>query len=408
MNAADSWSFCLAPLTKEEFFNTVLGRRPVHIRRQQPDRFAGMLELAEIDRILSSGLLTPPWIKVWKKGRRVPSEQLVQARRSSTSTREHALDVRRVYDELHGGSVLTLQNIHDYVPRVRELCGLLQADLGHLVESHAVLTLQRDANVPTPKHSDPQDNLVLQLAGQKRWRVQDRPPELLPSPFIATGAVQEAANMTFTDYTVAAGDTLYIPRGCAHEVQLDGDLSLHITINLCWTTLLEGLRALTSDALDRLAERPDFQRRLAADCAVDGAVGRSEQLAEGARQLFEEVRRLDASRALERVASTRSRFSRPSVVALAALNALGLEDRVERTEMVPHILTYPDGSVGVRVREETLHLPDWLAVELQSLVSQAGSFRPAELPRACDDGELLMLVKSLLLLNVLRIANEVS
>ncbi|PCC69583.1 hypothetical protein SAMN02745121_06392 [Nannocystis exedens] len=99
-------------------------------------------------------------------------------------------------------------------------------------------------------------------------------------------------------------------------------------------------------------------------------------------------------------------MSRPSLVDLGALNELDLERWCERTSLSPTIERAADGSIEVRVRGETRPLPPWLVDEAHVLLSQQAPFRAATLAYACSPQEFLLLVKSFVLLKLLRVTGE--
>jgi hypothetical protein len=141
-------------------------------------------------------------------------------------------------------------------------------------------------------HYDTHDVLVLQVTGEKRWRLF--PDQPVPRPTRRTpwpgnlSASGEPATLT-----LRAGDTLYVPRGVMHDAAAqDGDApSLHITIGLMDPSFAAVLR-LAVDLLEetdpalretfptwRLAEGPgrlaELARPLAARLAEPAALERT-------------------------------------------------------------------------------------------------------------------------------------
>lgn len=95
-------------------------------------------------------------------------------------------------------------------------------------------------------HTDNKDGFILQIEGQKHWRVWEplslrRPlrSQMLGRPHEAPA---EKGPIVF-DGVVTAGDLLFVPRGYVHQAAAAGDkASLHFTVsaakNLEWSTLL--------------------------------------------------------------------------------------------------------------------------------------------------------------------------
>ena len=125
-------------------------------------------------------------------------------------------------------------------------------------------------------------------AGRRSWRSRER-----------------------SDFTLEAGDTLYLPRGWPHEATTSQDESLHLTIGMHPPTRLDALRAaIQSSAEDDV----EFRRTPTADGAMpkeslERLASRltPEELSRGVRRRFVATRRpilhdqLAQMRALDRL-----------------------------------------------------------------------------------------------------------
>ena len=85
-------------------------------------------------------------------------------------------------------------------------------------------------------HSDDRDVLLLQVLGQKRWRIYDAPTPL-PYKHEEVGKAPDRpyharADEATLQALVSCGDTLYIPRGFVHEGVASDVASMHITVAL--------------------------------------------------------------------------------------------------------------------------------------------------------------------------------
>lgn len=94
-------------------------------------------------------------------------------------------------------------------------------------------------------HYDDVEAFILQIEGQKRWRLY-RPlteNEYLPR-YSSKNFDQSEIGQPILDTIVKAGDLLYLPRGTIHQgMTLDGIHSLHVTLSVyqknSWVDLLE-------------------------------------------------------------------------------------------------------------------------------------------------------------------------
>jgi ribosomal protein L16 Arg81 hydroxylase len=113
-------------------------------------------------------------------------------------------------------------------------------------------------------HYDNHDVLVIQVEGEKAWRLYDMPIE---APFrgegfepgkYETGALRE-------EFVLKAGDCAYVPRGLMHDALTAGDAaSLHVTVGLITRTWAD----LMLEAVSEVALRtPELRRSLPAGYA---------------------------------------------------------------------------------------------------------------------------------------------
>lgn len=130
--------------------------------------------------------------------------------------------------QLRGGGAVVLEDADRVDARLATLADTLSAELDEPTRVNVYAT------TPTarafPLHADTHAVLVLQIAGEKRWRVL--PPTVraplfhaslqpLPPPADDTGCFE---------VTLRPGDTLFVPRGHWHEAVAVGGPSLHCTV----------------------------------------------------------------------------------------------------------------------------------------------------------------------------------
>ncbi|MGB6602681.1 MAG: cupin domain-containing protein [Steroidobacteraceae bacterium] len=101
-----------------------------------------------------------------------------------------------------------------------------------------------------PVHYDDHDLIVVQLRGDKRWYLAEKPSEL-PNTWVAAESLELGSHAAID---LHPGDLLYLPRGTLHSVDSDTE-SLHLSIGFTPLTVREAVIA----ALDQLS---DFDRTL--------------------------------------------------------------------------------------------------------------------------------------------------
>lgn len=224
------------------------------------ERFRGLLSGWEIDAICRFVPLPDTGaIRMHFHGMPV----IRPAYRDSTGRVAHAA-VRQL---LEAGASLNIARVEHYSNAVLRLSRVLEAELRCPVQVNLYQTPAGGQGLGS--HLDDHDVLVLQLEGEKQWRISA--PEYVGRSAPPTSYSESAGEQTAT---LQAGDWLYLPRGIRHEVRNSGsDPSAHLTVGfhpLTWGAILE--RALVkARAESRLLNEPlgADAERVAAESPAD-------------------------------------------------------------------------------------------------------------------------------------------
>jgi hypothetical protein len=214
----------LDELLDEQFLGTVLGKKHLVVPGD-PDRFAGLLSWADLERLLSYHELRTPRLRVVREGEYLPPASYLTTytvRRGRTRT---TVDTARLWESLSTGYTLALRQADELHPPLSALAARYERVLGRGFELNVYASMRpREGFGP---HWDEHDVFVHQLAGAKRWRIlprtahslmpRDQPPD-------------DAPETVLDEVTLTAGDLLYLPRGFWHApVACPGTPSLHLT-----------------------------------------------------------------------------------------------------------------------------------------------------------------------------------
>jgi hypothetical protein len=383
---------CVDPHGADAFLDRFWESAPLLVQRADPGRFDDLLSEADVERIVCSGGLRYPAFRLVKAGARLdpPAYTVDVPWRPAAFT--HTADVDRVLAEFAAGATIVLQALHLQWPPLAAFCRDLEATLGQPVQANAYYTPRGSQGLAV--HHDTHDVFVLQVAGDKRWLVYE-PALELPlrdqrySPEL--GAPGEAVLAE----TLAAGDTLYLPRGWLHEALTSESDSLHVTVGVNVVTTLDAVRA----ALDECAADVEFRRAIPADGELAGDL--LERL--GARLDPDLV----ARRARRRLVESRRPIRHGQLGQLRALDRLSLETTLERRPTVLADLDLAeDGSARLVFEGKTLAFPPQAQLDLAYVLTADGPFRPDELPGDLDDAGRLVLVRRLVREGFVRIARR--
>ncbi len=370
---------CVDPVGAEEFLESYWERRPLAIERDEEGRFDDLLSEVEVEQIVSSGGLRYPGFRLVKAGEQLRARDYTVDIPWRPTSFSGTADVERVLAEWERGATIVLQGLHLTRPAVGGFCRSLEATLGHPAQANAYYTPREAQGLPV--HHDTHDVFVLQVAGEKRWRVYE-PALELPLKNQRYSEDLGGPGETVEDRVLRPGDTLYLPRGWLHEAVTSQTDSLHLTIGVNVVTWLDAFKA----ALEELGDDVRFRRSWSSDEAVDDLID-----ALRARLGREAVER----RARARLVRTRRPLREGQMRQLRALEELDLDTELERRPSVIADLGRREGSVSLVFEGRELTFPAHVNTELEAAFGAQEPFTAAELPGSLDDAGRLVLVRRL-------------
>lgn len=286
------------------------------------------------------------------------------------------IDVERVLAEFEAGATIVLQALHhNWLPLARFSRGL-EAVLGHPVQANAYFTPRSAQGLAV--HHDTHDVLVLQIAGEKHWRVYE-PALELPLRDQSYSKELGGPDEPVEDLILAPGDTMYLPRGWLHDALTTDSESLHLTVGVKVYTWLDAVKA----AVEECSEELDFRRSVPEEGEMQADL--VELLA--TRLTPAEV----ARRRREQFVRTRRPIRDGQLGQLRALARLTLQTPVERRATVIAELEFP----ALTFEGRTLTFPPHVQDEVEFAVSVEEPFTASELPGDLDEEGRLVFVRRL-------------
>jgi ribosomal protein L16 Arg81 hydroxylase len=252
----DSFSFadCLAPLSVSEFLGGYFQKDFLHIPGT-PNKFARLFSWEVLNRYLEQHRSEPPYIMMRKQEKDIPTESYMESRTSDWGGTLSQLNARALTELLRDGATLSLHQME----LIHRPLTLFVAELRRLFKGYCDLILFAAfaGTQAIYRHEDGDDNLILQIAGRKHWKlfgVTDRFPIRKPVWWSA----KDTVGAPVWERVLEPGDVLYLPRGWWHEVTPVNEPSLHLTIGLPVHSGID----LVHWALSRLAAEEDFRQNL--------------------------------------------------------------------------------------------------------------------------------------------------
>jgi bifunctional lysine-specific demethylase and histidyl-hydroxylase NO66 len=377
---ADALALTLGPVGASEFLTDHWERQPLVVARDDPERFRHVLAPADVEKLVCETRIRAPGFRLVKEGAQLPlagyTEDIAWRPGSFTGTPV----VERVAEELARGATLVLQALHLHWPAAALYCRSLEAALGCPVQANAYLTPATSRGFAV--HHDTHDVFVLQVSGRKSWRVYE-PVLELPLKQQRWSPRLGDPGPPIDEFSLEAGQTLYLPRGWPHEATTSEHESLHLTIGLHPTTRMDALRM----ALDSCADDPEFRRSLAADGTLP------EELLERLAARLEpgEV----ARRARRRFVAGRRPVLHDQLSQVRDLDGLAATDPVERRPTVIAELEVAGDATVLVFEGKEIRFPPKAAPAVRVAGRIGQPFRAADLPGPLDEAGRLVLVRRL-------------
>ncbi len=241
--AEDAWNLAFGALSLEDGMAMREGTAWRLMPGNDPDRFAALLSVADLDAFLRTDAARTPRVSMADGNRKGSAGLPVDDYIEEGGDRVDLPALFACHDA--GASLIVSQFNEVHGPLARFCRGLEKAFL-HGVQANIYLTPPGAQGFRV--HFDTHDVLVMQVSGHKAWRVWDHIPYAAPTrqtPW-ANHVVTEGEPR---DVPMGPGDTLYLPRGVMHEaVAQQGEApSLHITVGFMEPALGEMLRNLLTD-----------------------------------------------------------------------------------------------------------------------------------------------------------------
>ena len=370
----------LDPVTEESFFAEHWERRPLVIPRGEHERFSGLLSVADVDRLVCETAIRMPAFRLVRDGTPLPPSTYTDDISWRPGSFSQTAAVERVAAEFAAGATLVLQALHLNWPAVALYCRDLEGRLGFPVQANAYLTPAAAQGFAV--HHDTHDVIVLQVAGRKRWRLYE-PVLELPLKDQRWSAELGDPGPAIDEFTLEAGDTLYVPRGWPHEAETSDDEALHLTIGLHPPTRMEAMRA----ALESCTDDVEFRHTAGPDGTLPDHL--IERLA--GRLAPDEV----ARRARRRFVASRRPILHDQLEQVRALESLTIDALLERRPTVLFEIEH-EGETTVLVFEgKELRFPAKAASAVEAAAAGGAPFSAAGLPGPLDDEGRLVLVRRL-------------
>lgn len=273
----------VAPLSEEEFAGLLRKRKLTFLRGAGADRYTALLDWKTLLRMIERGQ-HPPGLaefRLIKDGQIPPPDRWLKKKPFGEG---NMVDVARFLAFMDHGFSLSVTRIDDYAPHLKTLSRNIRSALKEQIKVGAIVTTGTGGAFRI--HYDPEDLIILQVEGRKRWKVFG-PPVLNP----VVGAVPPPPppeDKIIFDEILEPGDFLFLPAGNWHRCENESARSLHLGIFFQAPNGLDVIKAITSKLLSDDEMRLPLTR-------LDDAADLSTFEADIKSRAIERIRKLDLS-----------------------------------------------------------------------------------------------------------------
>lgn len=375
----------------ETFFRSYRDRRPLLVRGALRDP-AKIFGLRDVDALLASEAIRPPYVAVSRDGRAIPESEYTRPLRIQGRPVPDVVDSSSLLAEFEAGATITWYSLPQFVPAFRLACASLSETLGG--PSDAIVFLTPGGARGFRTHVDALEVFAVQLYGSKAWRVwppmRPRPSEGREVPFDTLGApVLEAELMP--------GDVLYMPWGAPHAAAAGDPTSIHVSLTVAarrWHDLLLGAVARALEGRPEADELPS-----------DDASNLPDELRQRLRLLSKHLEQLDVSAALpELLAEARSTVGELDYFGSQMSRAAPVDAKttlVRRAPLSP-VTTDGEGRISFEVDGRVYSLPSVAHGALQR-VAKSERLHASELAVGLTETQALKLARRLVGIGLLRV-----
>jgi ribosomal protein L16 Arg81 hydroxylase len=414
---SDPWfnfEYLIQPISLDVFFSQYWEQKPLHISRNNLDYYSGLFSAKDIDTLIQFSKPKYPRVKLGKTNKKGFSLEVLEGMETISVQDYGVPTLQRLYDAYTQDDTLVIYRLEEYWEPLAHFCRALEQYFSCLSNASLFLTPKNAQGFPP--HFDPGDMLILQVEGSKVWRIYSSSPDLALQDNDHLSVMRNLPAPVQEIY-LEAGDMLYIPRGCVHEVLTTDAPSLHLSIAIIaftWADLIA--KALTSVGkhnssfhkalpvgfLNKNQPAPSLQAQLTELLAyLSQHANAEEAVSQLARSLIDGMKSLPDGH-----------FTQLQQLDLVNLNSVVAKRQgmvcwiFRQDEMPSHFAGYLQGGdyVSMQFPGNEVRGPSWLEPAYR-FIAEAETFAVKELPDSLSDNAKLVLVRRLIREGLLRVVS---
>jgi ribosomal protein L16 Arg81 hydroxylase len=218
------------------FFSGYFDKAPL-LRRgglQVPPQ--SIFSLRDCEELLHQEALRSEYVVLAKNGKPIHRSAYTKAVSRRDGCFDDCISADQVYSFFEAGASIIWAPLNHIHPQVRAVCGVLADRFSARCDASAILTPKHSRGFV--RHHDSVDTYIIQVQGSKNWTVWPT-PEVRP---VAQKSYKGEPVEGGMEFTLEAGDFLYMPYGTPHVAETASATSLHLTFTVhqtMWSDLVK-------------------------------------------------------------------------------------------------------------------------------------------------------------------------
>jgi len=234
----------VAPLSADAFLALLRERKLTLLRGAGEDRYGALLNWRALLQMIQRGEhpTNLAEFNLVKDSMLAPPDQWLKRNPAGDG---NVVDLPRFLAYMTAGFSLAMYRVDAFAPHLKALCQSIRASLREQIRMGVIVTTGQGGAFTL--HYDPEDLIILQVEGRKRWKIFGPP---VVNPIVGmTPPPAPPEDTLLLDEVLEAGDFLFLPAGHWHRCENESNRSLHLGIFLQAPNGLDVVKALTSELL---------------------------------------------------------------------------------------------------------------------------------------------------------------
>jgi hypothetical protein len=233
----------VAPLSEDAFMTLLRERKLTLLRGAGVDRYSSLLNWKSLLQMIVRGQhpASLAEFSLVKDSMLAPPDRWLKRNPSGDG---NVVDTSRFLEYMAAGFSLAVTRIDSYAPHLKALCQSIRSTLREQIKMGVIVTTGKGGAFTL--HYDPEDLIILQVEGRKRWKIFGPP---VVNPIVGMTQTAPPEDALLFDEILEAGDFLFLPAGNWHRCENESSRSLHLGIFFQPPNGLDVIKALTSQLL---------------------------------------------------------------------------------------------------------------------------------------------------------------